>query len=265
MFGIKRENHQRMRDNLSAYVDGELNVANRADLERHLEGCAECRAELTSLRSLVSLLHQVPQIEPRRSFALASAPVPARQGAIYPWALRTAAMATGVVLIAVFSADLVGVLPGDQSGIGVAPAPTTSQATVMLQETPEATGLPELESAQRDSGKPEPEAEPPIVEGDGAPPSMAAAVEGSTALSLPEAGKGDPLALPTEASTGQEPAEPLLSPTQLVPKVPLDETLEDASNGYLPAIEGSLAALLAGTGGAYLFLTIRRRRSKGLG
>ncbi|PZC48963.1 MAG: hypothetical protein C1O27_000332 [Chloroflexi bacterium] len=177
-------------------------------------------------------------------------------------------MATGVVLIAVFSADLVGVLPGDQSGIGVAPVPTTSQATVMLQETPEATGLPELEFAQRDSGEPGLETTSPIAEADEAPPSMAAAADGSTAASLPEAGKGDPVALPTEVSTGQEPAEPLPSPTQLVqfvPEAPLDDALEDASNGYLPAIEGSLAALLAGTGGAYLFLTIRRRRGKGLG
>ena len=97
---------------------------------------------------------------------------------------------------------------------------------------------------------------------------MVAAADGSTVSSLPEAGKGDPMALSTEAFADQEPAEPLPSPTQLVqfvPEVPLDEALEDAPNGYLPAIEGSLAALLAGTGGAYLFLVIRRRRSKGLG
>ena len=253
-----------MRDNLSAYVDGELTAAIREDVESHLEGCAECRAELASLRSLVSLLHQVPQIEPRRSFALAAAPEPVRQGLVLPWALRTAAMATGVALIAVFSADLVGVLPGDQSGIGVAPVPTSSQTTVMLQETPEATG-PELESAQSESGAAESNATPPIAEADEAPPSLAAAADGSMPQSLPEGAKSESLGLPTDASTGQEQIEPTPAPTelvQLVPEAPLDEALEDPSNGYLPAIEGSLAALLAGTGGAYLYLTIKRRRGK---
>ncbi|UCG88361.1 MAG: zf-HC2 domain-containing protein [Gemmatimonadota bacterium] len=38
---------------LSAYLDGELGVAERAELERHLESCDECRADLQQLRGVV--------------------------------------------------------------------------------------------------------------------------------------------------------------------------------------------------------------------
>ena len=38
---------------LSAYLDGELEAAERVRVEAHLEGCAECRAVLDDLRRLV--------------------------------------------------------------------------------------------------------------------------------------------------------------------------------------------------------------------
>src|SRR5438046_299921 len=38
-------------DNLSAYLDGELNQAERARLDAHLPGCAECRTTLDALHA----------------------------------------------------------------------------------------------------------------------------------------------------------------------------------------------------------------------
>jgi len=41
-------------DRLSDYLDGELNAAERAELEEHLSGCAECLAVLEQLRQVVA-------------------------------------------------------------------------------------------------------------------------------------------------------------------------------------------------------------------
>ena len=41
-------------DRLSDYLDGELNAAERAELEEHLSGCAECLAVLELLRQVVA-------------------------------------------------------------------------------------------------------------------------------------------------------------------------------------------------------------------
>lgn len=50
-----------VRDNLSAYLDGELARPEAAAVESHLAGCESCRAELASLRSLTETLHALPR------------------------------------------------------------------------------------------------------------------------------------------------------------------------------------------------------------
>jgi hypothetical protein len=80
--GNSREHADRegLRERLSAYLDGELEAGDAAALERHLRGCAECRAELAALREVRSLLSALPQPALPRSFALpASAAARARR------------------------------------------------------------------------------------------------------------------------------------------------------------------------------------------
>ena len=54
-------------DRLSDYLDGELGERERRELERHLEGCAECEATLAELRSVVgearALSHEPPEVD----------------------------------------------------------------------------------------------------------------------------------------------------------------------------------------------------------
>ena len=45
-------NCTRSRDLLSEYADGALDAETRADLEKHLSSCAECREELETFRKL---------------------------------------------------------------------------------------------------------------------------------------------------------------------------------------------------------------------
>jgi Putative zinc-finger len=47
------------RERLSALLDEALGARERADVEAHLEGCADCRRELDGLRSTMSLLSRV--------------------------------------------------------------------------------------------------------------------------------------------------------------------------------------------------------------
>jgi hypothetical protein len=62
-------------DQLSAYIDGELEALDRTRLDAHLPGCAECRATLAALRATLADLNELPE------------PVPTEQDS---WALRSA-------------------------------------------------------------------------------------------------------------------------------------------------------------------------------
>lgn len=51
-------------ERLSEYLDGDLDAADRAALEAHLQGCDDCRATLTELREVVSLAHHLEDRAP---------------------------------------------------------------------------------------------------------------------------------------------------------------------------------------------------------
>src|SRR6478736_775698 len=61
---------ERQREQLSAYIDGELSAAERAELERHIPGCLECQEALGELRRVHDLLAALPMPKAPRSFAL---------------------------------------------------------------------------------------------------------------------------------------------------------------------------------------------------
>src|SRR6478609_9640457 len=73
---MKTESCREWRESLGAYALGHLPAEERAGLEAHLDGCAECRAEAGSL-ALVSRL--LPHADPER-FGPAPAPPPALAG-----------------------------------------------------------------------------------------------------------------------------------------------------------------------------------------
>jgi anti-sigma factor RsiW len=65
------ENCREWRESLGAYALGQLGDDERTGLEAHLEGCAECRAELESLRSVAKLL---PLADPQQLGTVPSLP-----------------------------------------------------------------------------------------------------------------------------------------------------------------------------------------------
>jgi anti-sigma-K factor RskA len=64
---MSAQDHAAWSDTLAAYLLGALPEAERADFERHLEGCAECREEALALQAAVDVLPvAVPQVNPPR-------------------------------------------------------------------------------------------------------------------------------------------------------------------------------------------------------
>ena len=62
---MSERGHERRSDDLAAYLLGALEPDEAAELERHLAGCEECRAELRWLRPAVELLPEsVQRVEP---------------------------------------------------------------------------------------------------------------------------------------------------------------------------------------------------------
>jgi hypothetical protein len=59
---------QDMRAQLSAYVDGELTPAERAEVDAHLASCPNCEQEVAELKTLAAGLAALPQLRPAPRF-----------------------------------------------------------------------------------------------------------------------------------------------------------------------------------------------------
>ena len=99
--GENREQH-------SAWLDGELPAAERARMEAHLAGCAECSAELARLARMLGMLRALPAERAPLGFVdrvlAAARPTPwyvrAWRGPTQPWRLKLPLEAAAVVIVA---------------------------------------------------------------------------------------------------------------------------------------------------------------------
>ncbi len=111
-------------ETIAAWLDepDELSAEERATIEQHLAGCAECQQVAADLRALVAALAALPEVSPPRSFALAEEhaqpaldatrePIPLRASS--RWydrqmrALRWATAAAAILFVFVLGVDLV--------------------------------------------------------------------------------------------------------------------------------------------------------------
>jgi Putative zinc-finger len=151
---------EEQRERLSAYLDGRLMSAERAELEQHLAECARCTAELAELRQVVALLGAMPAPRLPRSFTLpeimpheAPSPVlgrasgPARRGApawtqVARWAGGLAAAAGFVLLV---GSALVG-FGGHLAGGAGASTASSAQPIPAASHTAPTPGQPDQHS-----------------------------------------------------------------------------------------------------------------------
>jgi anti-sigma factor RsiW len=57
-----------MESRILAYVDGRLKENERAEVDKHLDGCAACRLRASEFSSVGDLLDELPMIEPSPAF-----------------------------------------------------------------------------------------------------------------------------------------------------------------------------------------------------
>jgi len=79
----------KMETRILAYVDGRLKESERAEVDKHLAGCAACRLRVNEFRAVGDLLDELPMIEPSGAFnarvhALVAAE-PSRKRSWFAW------------------------------------------------------------------------------------------------------------------------------------------------------------------------------------
>lgn len=109
--GIGKSEHERIAEMLSAYIDGELDAAQKAGVETHLRECQDCARDLHTLRQTVSLLGQLPKVKVPRSFVIREAQVAPRRRASVRWswaypALQGATALAFLLFVVVFVGDM---------------------------------------------------------------------------------------------------------------------------------------------------------------
>ena len=82
---------------LSAYLDGELQSDERADVVRHLARCEYCRAELRDLDAARTAVRSLPRLEPPVSLEVERQ----RRAPLRRW--RVATVAAGIAAVAVIA------------------------------------------------------------------------------------------------------------------------------------------------------------------
>lgn len=135
-------------EDLTAYVDGELPVSRRAQVEAHLGSCAGCRATEALLRTAVAKLATLPDFAPEPSPAARRAVLAKLDALPPPWwerlkALwRPAVLVPSVGLAAALAVALVMVRPGAEGPPELTdPAVMELAANLELVEDYELLGL----------------------------------------------------------------------------------------------------------------------------
>ena len=163
--------HRRFRDQLSAYIDGELEAAAAERLETHLAACEGCRLELEQLRATAAALRDLPEVQAPRSFTLSPERAAARRpltGATAPLALgmRLAAAGVAVALAAVFVVDLGGLAEDNEAGTTAPQMLADEDAAVPGAEDSAGYATTPEAPSERTSGGAAPAASPSAEGGD---------------------------------------------------------------------------------------------------
>ena len=162
-------------ETLSAHLDHRLDQAVRRNVAAHLVECVECRGRLSELRAVVNLLGQLPEVAPRRSFAVTPAMLEARQPRLIQWLprLRALTAVAATLLVLTFAGDLAtrttpapavdtaapAAAPAareakpatDGGGAGAPPAPAAAQREAEPTPAPDATPAAATAATQSES------------------------------------------------------------------------------------------------------------------
>ena len=106
---FKRTKHSKTLSLLSAYIDGQVTDAEAREVEGHLSRCEECCLEHESLRAIVDLVRDLPQLTIPRSFTLTEAPEQVRARPPIVWTTGIATSMAAILLVALLLGEVVGI------------------------------------------------------------------------------------------------------------------------------------------------------------
>lgn len=176
--------HDWARERMSPYMDGQLSPTEAAQLETHIESCAECADELRALRTTRQLLRTMPSVRLPRAFTLEAAPRRQALPRLF-YFLRTATAVTAAVFVALLAASVV--LP--VSGWAPASAPAALRAAQPAVTAPAAAPAAGSQAPQR--------AAPAAAESKAAPAAQAPAPVPQAPAAAPAPAVGSAQAAPT--------------------------------------------------------------------
>lgn len=159
---------------LSAYSDNALDLPDRRRAEAQVQSCPGCAQELRDLRMFQSLLHELPTVQPRRSFTLDPATAVGPRRLLFP-TLRLATLAASLLFFVVLGIDLLN--------LGGVSAPSAAD-TFSTKQAPAAASTRQLDpGAAGGASVPEAAELPPVAAASADP--AAAAVQSSAQDALP--------------------------------------------------------------------------------
>ncbi len=268
----KETDHDRVREQLSEYLDRRLSPEERAAVELHLSDCQPCSDELRALQATTQLLHSLPSVRLPRSFLLEAAPRPAPLPRAFFW-MRTAAAVAATAFVVLIAAPMVmpsGRAPASAPALyqpmkAASDARAGDQATASQATAPAAAarGAEPAAAAQERAAAPASAPAPAAalsapaatVVAPAAPAAPGAAVGGAPAAEEPRK-----LTVPARA-----PSETVAQPARPAAAGPAPTELSNETGGSAPSLlsllqtaSGGLALLMA-TATAGLWWSHRRR------
>jgi hypothetical protein len=234
---VQSQQCESVRELLSPYIDRQVSLDERQQVETHLAGCATCQGELDQIRAVVTGLKAMPQMAVPRSFALpASAArrplfVLPRQNLVYLRGLA-ASLAACLILILGLGTYIDATSPGSavmRSAVEIVPA-SAPEAPPAALSAPSDAGEPTLGVAASEgaiqAGQGENVADSGTEQGDLALPPEPTAEAATARAAVPPAA-----AEPTAPEPQPSPELPLLA----APPAPTDSEEVKAGAGPAPA------------------------------
>ncbi len=257
---------------LSAYLDNQLSVAERVNLERRMEGEPALRDELEDLRGTAAALRALELMRPPRSFTLDPATV-ARPRFFFPltWVMQMGSGLAGLALVLLATVQLIGAggspaipMAAKEAPASAAQAPLATEAPAMMMESAPAS------SAADSARQAEPTAAPAAQAMPAAEPTAAPEAAGSTSAFEPPATAGE-AAAGSAAPAGGTADGPLSNSSAPADTVQASESsspgtvelpAEQASAGqprfFPPGLTLAIGAALIGLAGVWHLYSRRR-------
>ncbi len=185
-----RGRHEVRKEDLSAYVDGELSASALQRVEAHLEVCAACSESVTELRAVRQSVKELPRVPVPRSFVLREADVAAAPtraggglfGSVTPLLSGVAAIAI-VAFVVLAGFDITSDSANRDVGITAGDFSTSDLEADAARESPEAAVVPQASDTENydagDDGLPD-ELSPD--DGEAAPPQQESISDDGTRL-----------------------------------------------------------------------------------